>query len=115
MEPEKETPTFLWPSTCACVRNWRSLFLKKAVDEFLERGDFLILDYALDEEKSQSAESDPCIESDVFPATLFESRPKIEKESKETPSQQERNEADSDPVSGVERDRAEELEHGFGL
>jgi len=91
------------------------LFLKKAVYEFLERGHFLILDYALDEEDSQSAESDPSIASDIFPAAVLESGAKIEEESEEKPSQQDHNKADSDPVNGIERDKAEELEHGFGL
>jgi len=94
---------------------WRTLFVKKAVDKFLERVDLTILDYSLDDEDSQGTESDPCVASDVLPAALFESSAKIEEESEEKPSQQEDNEADSDPVDGVECE-AEELEHGcFGF
>jgi hypothetical protein len=70
------------------------------------------LDYSLDDEDSQGTESDPSVASDVFPATVFESGAKIEEESEEKPSQQEHNEADSDPVNGIERDKAEELEQG---
>ena len=75
----------------------------------------MILDYAFDEEDNQSAASDLSIASDVFPATIFESSAKIEEESDEKPSQQDHNEADGYPVNGIECDRAEELEHGFGL
>jgi hypothetical protein len=48
----------------------RTLF-KKMVDEFLERVDFVILDYALDEEHGQSTESDPGGPFDVFPTTAL--------------------------------------------
>ena len=84
--------------------------LKKIVDESFERADFVILDHALDEEDGQSAESDPGGAFDVFPTTAFESSAKIEEEGEEKPCHQEDNEADGDQVSGINRDRGEELE-----
>lgn len=72
----------------------------------------MILDYALDEENGQCSERDPGGPFDVFPATVFESSAKIKEEGEEKPSQQEDSEADGDPVNGIERDTAEELEQG---
>jgi hypothetical protein len=83
-----------------------------AIDEFLERVDFVILDYALDEEDGEGSESDPGGTFDIFPTTDFQSGAEVEEEGEQKPSQQEDDEADSDPVNGIEYDGGEEAEHG---